>query len=356
MSELQQSRQEIDDIDAEVVRLLHARARVALGIGRTKTAHTAATYAPDREREVLERVRAMANGGPLRAEHLDAIYRQVISACRALEQVLRVGYFGPAATFTHQAALERFGEATTLTPLDSIPDVFTEVQRARVDFGVVPVENSTEGPVHVTLDTLVDSEVQVCSEIVLPISLQLLARVPKAEIQTVYSNPVAFAQCREWVARNLPGRPIADAVSTARAAMLAAADPTGAAIAPRLAAAEYGLEIVERDIQDLSSNYTRFYVIAPTAVSEPTGRDKTAVVFSIRDRVGALRDAADVFAQRGINMSSIQSRPSRRRAWDYVFFVEIAGHERDPQVREALEELTGQCGFVKALGSWPVES
>jgi chorismate mutase/prephenate dehydratase len=303
----------------------------------------------------LERVRALAAEGPLRAEHLDAIYRQIISACRALEQALRVAFFGPAATFTHQAALERFGGATNLISLDSIPDVFTEVQRGRVDYGVVPVENSTEGPVHVTLDTLVEADVKVCSEIVLPISLHLLANVAKAEIRTVYSNPVAFAQCREWIARNLPGRPIADAVSTARAAIMAAEDPTGAAIAPRLAAAEYGLEIVETDIQDLSSNYTRFYVIAPTAVSDPTGRDKTAIVFSIRDRVGALRDAADVFAQRGINMSSIQSRPSRRRAWEYVFFIEIAGHERDPLVREALDELGSQCSFVKALGSWPVE-
>jgi chorismate mutase/prephenate dehydratase len=354
-SELRARREEIDRLDDEIVRLLQARARVAQQIGALKDAASRGAYAPAREREVLERVRAVGAAGPLTGDHLAAIYRQIISACRALERPLRVAYFGPAATFTHQAALERFGDATELVPVATIPDVFTETQRGSVDFGVVPVENSTEGPVHPTLDSFVDSELKVCSEIVLPISMQLLSNARKEEIQTIYSIPIAFAQCRQWVERNLPGRRVVDAVSTARAAMLAAEDPTGAAIGPQLAAAEYGLDIVERDIQDLASNYTRFYVIAPTMTSGPTGRDKTAIVFSIRDRVGALRDMADVFAARGINMSSIQSRPSRRRAWDYVFFVEIAGHEADPAVREAMEDLVPHTGFVKVLGSWPAE-
>lgn len=348
-------REEIDRLDAEIVRLLHERGRVAQLVGTAKDAAARSTYAPDREREVLDRIRGIGAEGPLSGEHLAAIYRQIISACRALERPLRVAYFGPAATFTHQAALERFGDATTLVPVESIPDVFTETQHGRADFGVVPVENSTEGPVHLTLDSLVESDLKVCSEIVLPISLQLLARGKKEEIRTLYSNPVALAQCRGWVARNLPGRSIVDAASTARAAMMAAEDPAGAAIGPRLAATEYGLQIVEGDIEDLASNYTRFYVIAPAATSDPTGLDKTAIVFSIRDRVGALRDVADVFARRGINMSSIQSRPSRRRAWDYVFFVEFGGHERDSIVGEALGDLEAQCAFLKVLGSWPIE-
>lgn len=304
---------------------------------------------------MIARVKAAGADGPLSEGHLIAIYRQIISACRALERPLRAAYLGPANTFTHQAALEHFGEATEFVPVASIPDTFAEVQRGGADFGVVPVENSTEGPVHETLDCFVDSEAKVVSEIVIPISFQLLSRGTKEDVRTVYTNPVAYAQCRQWVARNLPGREVVTAVSTARAAAMAAEDLAGAAIANELAGIEYGLNVLERDIQDLAANYTRFYVIAPAAISQRTGSDKTAVVFSIRDRVGALRDVADVFARRGLNMSSIQSRPSRTGVWDYVFFVEFQGHESDPIVSEALEELKEQCVFVKVLGSWPLD-
>jgi chorismate mutase/prephenate dehydratase len=354
--DIQQARVEIDRVDAEIIALLQERARLAQQVGGIKARDQHSAYAPDREREVLERVRALGARGPLSGEHLSGIYRQVISACRSLEQPLRIGYFGPKATFTHQAALERFGEAAELIPIESIPEVFAEVQRGRLEFGVVPVENSTEGPVFPTLDTFVDSELKIRSEIVLPISLQLMGRGKLEDVETLYSIPIALGQCRAWVGQNLRGRRIVDAVSTAGAAKLAAADPTGAAIGPRLAATEYGLDILQEDIGDLSANYTRFYVIGPAEASAPTGRDKTAAVFTIHDKVGALRDVADVFARRGINMSSIQSRPSRRRAWDYVFFVEFAGHERDALVREALDELTAQCAFLKVLGSWPVDS
>ncbi|MPZ13505.1 MAG: prephenate dehydratase, partial [Chloroflexi bacterium] len=355
-AELQRLREVIDRLDGSIVRLLQERAMAARTIGAIKAAVSRGVYAPDREREVVDRVGELGSEGPLRREHLVAIYRQIISACRDLEQPLRVAYLGPAATFTHQAALEEFGETTTLIPVESIPDAFAETQRGRVDFGVVPVENSTEGPVNLTLDSFVDSDAKVCSEIVLPISLQLLGRADRDEIETIYSNPVALAQCREWIARHLPGRRIVDAVSTARAAMMAAEDATGAAIAPRLAAAAYGLNIVARDIQDAASNYTRFYVVAADARNQPTGRDKTAILFSIRDHVGALRDVADVFARHHINMNAIQSRPSRRRAWDYVFFVELGGHESDQPVRDALGELDSHCLFVKVLGSWPLRS
>ncbi len=351
----QQLRDEIDRLDTRIVALLQERAELARRIGAVKRASNLAIYAPARERDVLERVAALGGDGRLRPEHLVGIYREIISACRAVEHPLRVAYFGPAATFTHQAAIGRFGHAADLIPVETIPDVFAETQRGGADFGVVPVENSTEGPVHPTLDTFVDSELKIRSEITLPIRLHLLSRRRLDEICTIYTNPVALGQCREWVTRNLPGRAVVEVVSTARAALTAADDPTGAAVAPELAAAEYGLEIVARDIQDLSNNYTRFYVIGPAAPSVPTGRDKTAVIFSIRDHVGALRDAADLFARRNINLSSIQSRPSRRKAWDYVFFVELTGHEADPVVREALEELNHQCAFVKVLGSWPDE-
>ncbi len=351
----QQLRDEIDRLDARIVGMLQERAELANRIGVVKRTSNQMTYAPAREREVLERVARLAGDGRLRPEHLVAIYREIISACRAVEQPLRVAYFGPAATFTHQAAIGRFGHSAELIPVETIPDVFAETQRGHADYGVVPVENSTEGPVHPTLDTFVDSDLKVRSEITLPIRLHVLSRARLEDIQKVYTNPVAFGQCRQWLSRNLPGREVIEVVSTARAALTAADDPTGAAVAPELAASEYGLDIVARDIQDLSSNYTRFYVIGPASVSSPTGRDKTAVAFSIRDHVGALRDAADLFARRGINLSSIQSRPSRRKAWDYVFFVELSGHEADPVVGEALAELTHQCAFVKVLGSWPDE-
>jgi chorismate mutase/prephenate dehydratase len=349
------ARREIDRVDGEIVRLLNERARIAQRIGAAKTAEAKLTYAPEREREVIERVTSLGQEGPLQPAHLRAIYRQIISACRAVERTLQVAYLGPAATFTHQAALERFGDATRLIPLDSIPEVFSATQRGETDYGVVPVENSTEGSVHVTLDSFVESELKVCSEIVLPISLHLVSRARMEDVATVYSNPVALAQSRQWVARHLPGRQIVDATSTAGAALLAADDPTGAAIAPELAALEYGLDVVARDIQDVASNYTRFYVIASRGAGQPTGRDKTAILFSIRDRVGALRDVADVFARRGVNMSTIQSRPSRRRAWDYIFFVEFEGHEHDPVVEEALHELGGHCAFLKVIGSWPID-
>ena len=352
---IQRLRDEIDAIDAQVVALLQSRARAAQRIGEAKADGARPTYVPARERQVIEHVQQLASDGPLTAGHVSTIFREIISACRSVERPLRVGYFGPAATFTHQAAIERFGAETDLVAIDTIAEVFADTEHGRLDFGVVPVENSTEGPVHPTLDSLVEHEVRVCSEIVLPISMQLMARVPREEIQTLYSIPIALAQCRGWVARNLPGRAIVDVSSTARAAMMAAEDPTGAAIGPRLAADQYGLSVVDQDIQDLASNYTRFYVIAAAAAGEPSGRDKTAIVFSIRDRVGALRDAADVFARRGINMSSIQSRPSRQRAWNYVFFIELAGHEGDGVLTEALEELRSQCVFLRVLGSWPVE-
>src|SRR5438874_2630142 len=205
---LKQWRQRIDATDAEIVRLLNERARIAQEIGNARTADARLPFAPEREREVLERVRQLGREGPLQEAHLTAIYREIISACRNLERPLQVAYLGPAASFTHQAALERFGEATQLVAMDSIPEVFSETERGRVNFGVVPVENSSEGSVHLTLDSFIESDLRVCSEIVLPISHHLLSHASIDNVKTLYSNPVALAQCRQWVARNLPGREI----------------------------------------------------------------------------------------------------------------------------------------------------
>jgi chorismate mutase/prephenate dehydratase len=260
---------------------------------------------------------------------------------------------GPAATFTHQAAIHGFGAGAEYVALPTISDTFLETMRGRCHYGVVPVENSTEGPVHETLDAFVDSDLKVVSEIVLPIHHQLLARYPREEVRTVFTNPVALGQCRRWLATNLPDREIVQVVSTARAAAQAAETPSSAAIAPRLAAEVYGLQVIAADIEDFAQNYTRFYVLARAILGGPTGADKTAVLLSIRDRVGALRDVLERFAESGVNLSSIQSRPSRRRAWDYLFFVELEGHAADPHVEATLRAVEQDCVFLKVLGAWP---
>jgi chorismate mutase/prephenate dehydratase len=345
-------RQAIDVIDRQIVQLLNERGRLAESVGATKAERGAVIFAPDREAVVLGNV-VSASEGPLTASHLRAIYREVLSAMRSLEHPERIGYMGPAATFTNQAALERFGAAAEYVALPSIPDTFLETARGRCDYGVVPVENSTEGPVHETLDAFVDSELKVVSEIILPIHHQLLARCARDQIKTVFTNPVALGQCRRWLTTHLPGREIVQVVSTARAAAQAAETPASAAISPRLAAEVYGLAIVDADIEDFAENYTRFYVLARELTSKPTGDDKTALLFSIRDRVGALRDVVELFAGAGVNLSSIQSRPSRRRAWDYVFFVELQGHAADSKLQEVLRAVEQHCAYLKVLGAWP---
>jgi chorismate mutase/prephenate dehydratase len=350
--ELAAMRAAIDGLDQRIVRLLNERGRLAERVGARKAARGAGVFAPDREAAVLQHV-VGASEGPLTASHLRAIYREVLSAMRSLEQPERVGYMGPAATFTHQAALERFGGAAEYVALPSIPDTFVETARGRCDYGVVPVENSTEGPVHETLDAFVDSELKVVSEIVLPIHQQLLARCPLEAVRTVFTNPVALAQCRGWLSKHLPGREIVQVVSTARAAAEAADTPASAAIAPRLAAEVYRLDVVVADVEDLSENYTRFYVLARELTGKPSGDDRTALLFSIRDRVGALRDVVAVFAAAGVNLSSIQSRPSRRRPWDYLFFAELQGHAADPKLQEVLRAVEQHCVYVKVLGAWP---
>lgn len=348
---LESQRREIDRIDAEVVRLLNERARVSQEIARRKAESGESVFVPSREHQVISNVLA-ANAGPLRGEHLRSIYREILSSSRDLQRRLRVAYLGPEATFTHQAALQLFGESTELVPVATIRDVFLETERGGSDYGVVPVENSTEGTVQFTLDTLVDTELKISAELNLSIVQNLMARIPLGEIRTVYSHPQALAQCRGWLSAHLPGVEQVQTPSTARAAELAAGDPAGAAIAPALAAEKYGLQILEAGIQDMSSNITRFLAIG-RGYPGPTGQDKTAVIISIKDRVGALHDMMKVFAEHGISLSNIQSRPSRRKAWDYIFFIEMEGHAGDPRVRTALEILEEQSEMVKVLGSWP---
>ncbi|HLI25776.1 MAG TPA: prephenate dehydratase [Chloroflexota bacterium] len=349
---LSEARQAIDAIDRQLVQLLNERMRHVQRIGAVKAYSAQGVYAPAREEQVIANLLA-ANAGPLTERHLRAIWREIFAAARNLEEPQRVGYLGPAATFTHQAALERFGAATEYVPLPTIPDVFREAAQGHVHYGVVPVENSTEGSVHETLDAFAEFDLRVIAEIALGIHHQLVARVPRERIRRVFTNPVALGQCRRWLAANLPGVELVTVVSTARAAAQAAETPDSAAIAPRLAAEVYGLDIVAADIEDLAANYTRFYVLAPTNNNPPTGRDKTAILFSVRHEVGALSAVVQQFAAAGINLTSIQSRPLRGRPWEYIFFVEFEGHAAEPNWQRALTAVTPRCLFLKVLGSWP---
>jgi chorismate mutase/prephenate dehydratase len=353
---LEALRARIDALDERIAHLLQERAEVSLRVGRAKTGGASApVFVPHREAEVVAHVQAVK--GPLDDHALARIYREILSTSRALQRPTRVAHLGPAATYGHQAALERFGSAAEFVPCQTHADVFASVEKGTAEYGLVAFENSSEGPVSEVLDRLVETPLQVCAEISLPIAHALVSRAESlADVRRVLSHPQAAAQTRGWLAEHLPHASVEAASSNGRAAELAATDPSGtvAAIGPRLAAQVFGLNLLAENIQDLPANVTRFLVLGQRASEAPSGRDKTAVVFSIRDRVGALRDLTDAFASNAVNLSSIQSRPSRRRAWDYVFFIELAGHLSEARVRQALREAEEHTVFLKVLGSWPV--
>ncbi len=345
-------RKAIDRLDRQIVRLLNERARHAREIGLLKQRHGREIYAPDREQGVLRRISRL-NRGPLPDECLRAIYREIMSGALAVEKPLTIAYLGPAATFTHQAALQRFGTSVRYTPHKTIADVFSEVAKRHADFGVVPVENSTEGVVTHTLDLFMDSELRIVAQIVMPISQCLLARGPRSRIRRLYIHPQSLAQCREWLRRNLPDVEIIETASNARSAELAAREPGAAAVAGLLAAEQYGLPVLEHNIQDNADNATRFLVLGRQC-SAPTGHDRTSLMFCVADRPGALHGAIAPFRKYRINMTKIESRPSKRKAWQYYFFVDCDGHAQDPKVARAISELGRHCVFVKVLGSYPV--
>lgn len=348
---LAELRAAIDRCDEQIVRLLNERTRHVLQIGELKRACGQEIYVPSRERAVLQKV-ARLNQGPLSDESLRHIYREVMSSALALEKPMTIAYFGPEATFTHQAAIRRFGSSLRYAAMKTIGDVFTEVAKGRADYGVVPVENSTEGIVTHTLDMFVDSELKIVAQIILPIQHCLLGRGPREAVKKVFSHPQALAQCRQWMQVHLPAAEVIEASSTTRAAELAARTRSAAAIASSLAAERYGLRILEADIQDNSSNATRFLVLGRQC-SAPTGRDRTSIMFSIVDEAGSLHRALSPFSKNRINMTRIESRPSKRRAWAYFFFVDVKGHAEEPRLARAIAGLQHSCSFVKVLGSYP---
>ena len=351
MMSLEEHRRRIDEIDAEVVRVLNERARHALEIGKLKSAGAGEVYVPVREKEVFDRV-CRLNEGPLPEEALRAIYREIMSASIALERDVCVAYYGPEGTFTHQAARSRFGASVDYLPCIEISDVFASVDKRTADYGVVPIENSTEGQVNATLDELTKTPLKVYAEICLPVRHHLMARGPWEGIAKVYSHPQILGQCRRWLAEHMPRAELIPAATSSRSAAMAAGEPGSAAIAGRLAAELYGLTVLRENIQDQPGNMTRFLVLS-RQVSRPTGGDKTSVVFKVRHQTGALYEALAPFREAGLNMTKIESRPSRVKAWEYWFFVDFEGHEEEERVKSALQELARHCEMLTVLGSYP---
>lgn len=344
-------RKAIDKLDAHVVKLLNERTRHVLEIGEIKRKAGEEIYAPHRERAVLQRV-CKVNPGPITSDSLRAIYREVMSSALSLEKTMTIAFLGPEATFTHQAAIRKFGSSLRYAAQKTIADVFAEVSKHRADYGVVPVENSTEGVVTHTLDMFVDSELKIVAQIVLPIQHCLVSRGRREQLKKIYVHPQTLAQCRSWVHKNFPAAELIETSSNARSAELAAKERSSAAIAGLLAAEKYQLPVLEHDVQDNAANATRFFVLGRQC-SPATGRDRTSLMFSIADEVGALHRALAPFRRYRLNMTKIESRPSKRKAWEYFFFVDCDGHLNDRKVAKAIALLGEQCSFVKVLGSYP---
>ena len=348
---LDKLRKQIDKLDAKLVELLNERVSVALEIGKTKKEQGGEIYVPAREKAVFERICELNKQGPLPDKSARAIYREIMSAALALESNLKISYLGPPATFTHQAARSKFGASVEYHPAGSIADVFSAVENGNADYGVVPIENSTEGAVTHTFDQFTGTTLKICAEIYLPISLCLMASVPREKVSRICTKQEALGQCRRWLNANMSGIEF-DAVNSTTLAAEMASQSDCAAVASKFAAELYGLDILAENIQDVSGNTTRFLVIGRTC-SEPTGEDKTSIYFGIKDKVGALHDTLDTLKNNGINMSKIESRPSGDKVWEYVFFVDFEGHADSPNVKKALKEMEEHCAVLTVLGSYP---
>ena len=351
MEDLDNLRLQIDGIDRQILSLLNQRYEVVKKVGEWKHAHNQPIYVPEREKLLLEKLDQL-NPGPMSSETLRAIYREIMSGSMKIELPLRIAYLGPEATYTHLAAKNVFGHGVEYDPRTSIKDVFHDVETGRCNYGVVPVENSTEGVVNYTLDILINSPVHICSEVYMDIRHCLLSNEEKDKVRVIYSHAQSLEQCRNWLDLHLPGVERVPVVSNARACQLAKAEASAAAIAGVMASEVYGLKILEKDIQDNPGNMTRFLVMGRQEPA-PSGNDKTSIVFSIRDRVGGLQECLRYFSDAGVSLSMIESRPLKERNWEYIFFVDVTGHREETPVKTAIEKLSEICLFVKILGSYP---
>jgi len=355
---LEDLRRQVDQVDSEILEAINRRARLVQEIGRTKAERGAPVYQPAREAEVVGRAIA-ANAGPLSDSGVAEIFSRIMVEGRSLEKSLRVAFLGPEHTFSHQAAKQVFGGGAEYLATSSIDEIFVKTEGAVADFGVVPVENTTAGTVGDTLDRFVETTSRIVGEVTLPIAHSLLSRQNPQAIRVVYSHPQALSQCQKWLNQNLHWAERVEVASTAAAAARAATEEGSAAVGPAAGAEANGLRVVHSNIQDFSGNSTRFFVIGRTP-NEETGRDKSAMIFAVLDRVGALHDVLGILRHHAINLCNIQTRPAKGRvaleSGDYLFFAEFWGHHLQPEVAAAVEEIRSLCTLVKMLGSWPARA
>ena len=344
-------RQQIDKLDEKLVDLLNDRARIVVQIGRLKQQNNAPIYAPDRERAVLEKVRKL-NKGPLQDRSLEAIYRELMSGSFALEKPLRIGFLGPAGSFSHSASMLKFGSSVEYVPLSDISGVFEEVVRGHTDYGLVPVENSLHGGVIDTLDAFLSSSAKICAEALISVHHNLLANGPWEQVKTIYSKPEVFAQCRRWLSTTAKDRDVQPAASTSKAAEMASGQSGVAAIGSKLAAELYGLHSLFENIEDNPDTVTRFFVIGREGARR-SGDDKTAIMFTTAHKPGALAEVLDVFKENGINLTDIEKRPSKKVNWEYYFFIDAQGHADDAAMKKAIKEAKQHCLQLTVLGSYP---
>ncbi len=344
-------RARIDELDRRMVELLNERAKVVVEIGKIKRDGDSPIYAPEREQRVLEHVRT-CNKGPLPDSCLEAIWRELMSGSFALERPLRIGYLGPSGSFSHLAARRKFGANVEYDALEDIAGVFDEIARGHIDYGLVPIENSSMGGIGETLDSFLDAPVKVCAEVLFNIHHNVLANCAPEEIVKIYSKPEVFSQCRRWLSVQLRDADRVPVSSSSKAAELAAAEQGAAAIGSSLAGEIYSLKVQFANIEDNPSNITRFFVISKQA-ARPTDDDKTAIMFTTSHKAGALAEVLDVFRDHGLNLTHIDKRPSKRVNWEYVFFIDFPGHQEDPVVRKAIADAGRHCLQMTVLGSFP---
>ena len=350
---LKKLRGRIDKIDKKIVDLLNERAKLVSSVARIKSIKKMSIFSPEREALILRKIKAI-NKGPLSSKDVEVIYREILSVCRALRVMVKVGYLGPEGTFTHLAAIRKFGSRSQFLSCDSIREVFEHVERAEVDYGVVPIENSIEGAVTYTLDMFLESSLKICAEVFLNVFHSLLRASETKRLLRIYSHPQVFSQCRRWIISQYPNAQLIPTSTTAKAAQMAKKDRESACIGNHVLAAIYGLKEIRKHIEDSPSNVTRFLVISKND-SLPSTYDKTSILFFIKDKVGALHDALNSFKRNGINLTKIESRPSKKRPWEYYFFVDFEGHRENKNVSNALKSLEKKCAFLKILGSYPRE-
>lgn len=354
MNEIEKVRKEIDIIDAQILKLLETRAEIVKKITEIKNKNRKPIFDPSREKKIIEKLTAK-EFNYLKKEDIELIMSTIFKIYRGLFRPLNIAFLGPEGTFTHQAALKKFGNKCNFISCKAVEDVFKEVEKGRCDYGVVPIENSMEGVVSHTVDMFLESNVKITSEVLLEIHHCLLSKESSIKkIKKIYSHPQAFAQCRKWISANLGEVEAIETESTASAVKKAKRMKNTGAIASEIASVLYNLPVLAEKIEDFSENITRFLVIGKKC-SDETGKDKTSIIFSIKDKVGALYNSLYPFKEKGINLTRLESRPSKKRAWDYVFFVDFTGHKNNKKIKEALKELEKNCVFLKILGSYPME-